>query len=128
MRFPFPREEAERAREIMQGVKITRLHYREVLDQVPADSFTFLDPPYHTDENLYDCELTYEDHDELRERLHSFQRRFFMTIGLTELSHRLYVRERSGFDIREHHYETMNFLKGGSLPSVELYVRNYLNF
>ena len=128
MRFPFSREEAERAREIMQGVTITCLDYREVLDHVPDDSWTFLDPPYHTDENLYDCQLTFEDHYELRDRLHAFQHRFFMTNGLTELSHRLYLQERNGFDIREHHYSTMNLIKGGSLPSVELYVRNYLNF
>lgn len=127
MRFPFSRDEAERAREIMQGVKITSLDYRVVLDQVPDDSYTFLDPPYHTDENLYDCQLSFEGHHELRDRLHSFQHRFFMTIGLSELSHRLYLQDRNGFDIRERHYETMNFLKGGSLPSVELYVRNYLN-
>ncbi len=127
MRFPYSREQAERGREIMQGVKITRLDYREVLDQVSEDSWTFLDPPYHTDENLYDCQLTFDDHGDLRDSLQSFRQRFSMTIGLTELSHRLYLRESHGFDIREHHYETMNFLKGGSLPSVELYVRNYLN-
>ncbi len=127
MRFPYSREEAERAREIMQGVKITHLDFREVLRQAPDDSFSFIDPPYHIDENLYDCQMTLDDHHDLRDSLQALPSPFFMTIGLNELSYRLYLRESHGFDIREHRYSTMNLLKGGSLPSVELYIRNYLN-
>ncbi len=116
LRFPFSRDYAERAREIMQGVKITSLDYREVMNQVPADSFTFLDPPFWTEENLYDFQLTYGEHYDLRDRLRLFEPRFFMTLGLTELAHRLYIRERNDFKIRKHHYTTMNFLRGGSFP------------
>ena len=51
-----------------------------------------------------------------------------MTIGQSELAHRLYIQNANGFDIRKHHYSTMNLLKGGCFPSAELYIRNYLNF
>ena len=112
----------------MQEVKITCLDFRQVLDQVPADSWTFVDPCYHCHENLYDDEMTYDDHVELRDRLVTLPNPFFMTIGLNELTHGLYVQGVEGLHIREHHYGTMNLLKGGCLPSTELYVRNYLNF
>ena len=128
IRFPFSRDEAERARDIMQGVRITSLDFRQVLSAVRPDSWTFLDPCYHVQENIYDDEMTYDDHEDLRDCLVALPHRWFMTIGRNELTYRLYIQEADGLDIREHHYVTMNLLKGGCLPTVELYVRNYLNF
>jgi DNA adenine methylase len=127
MRFPITRDEAEQAKQIMQGVKITCVDFRDVFAQAVSDSWTLVDPPYWTAENIYDCEMTYDDHEALRDCLVNHSQRFFMTIGHTELSHRLYQVETTGLDIREHRYGNVNLVKGGSTACTELYLRNYLN-
>ncbi len=125
MRFPFTWEEAEQARAVMQGVRITCLDFREVLANAPADSWVFVDPCYHVKEQIYDKEMSFDDHRDLRDCLVSLREPFLLTTGGSELSFRLY--QGRGLDIYQHHYNNVNLLRGGSKPAVEYWIRNDLN-
>ena len=54
----------------LQGVELTSLDYEPVIDNLPANSFVFVDPPYYAaNPKIYNCVFTVEDHIRLSECL-----------------------------------------------------------
>lgn len=78
----------------LQGVRITNLDFREVIEAIPDDSFVFIDPPYFNadQDKFYTCSFTREDHYDLEALLreHSHRLKFLITYDNSPEIHALY--------------------------------------
>ncbi|WP_102029163.1 DNA adenine methylase [Salirhabdus sp. Marseille-P4669] len=82
------------ASEKLQGVKITKLDFEEVISNVPDNSFLFIDPPYYNadQEKFYTCGFNKIDHLRLEKvlRKHSGRIKFLLTYDNTSEVKELY--------------------------------------
>ena len=79
----------------LQGVELICLDFEQVIDNLPDDSFIFVDPPYYDadQKKFYNCTFTQEDHQRLVHclRRHSSRLQFLLTYDEHEDVRELYA-------------------------------------
>lgn len=120
---PLTREHLTRCKEMLQGVKITRMDFSKLLTKLPDDCWTFIDPPYYQ-QGHYDLELSIGQHEQLRDILKKAKFKFLLTIAYCPYAKELYASgDFKSVNKRKFPY-TGNMPKDASAKT-ELIIRNY---